>query len=270
MTLSVCVAGVTGWTGSAVAQGVLDADDLRLVSGVSRTAAGTDLGRAWGGEANDVPVFSTVAEALDGVEVLIEYTSHETVRENTLHAIEHGVSVVVGSSGLTADDYDEIDRAAHRREVAVLAAGNFSMTAAVAQAAALLAAKFLPSWEIIDYASEAKPDAPSGTARQMAEALAAVRAPHVEVAVGETAGLLAARGGTLGGAQVHSVRLPGFVLSTEVVFGLPDERLVIRHDAGTSAEPYVAGTLLATRSTPHRIGLTRGLAQLLLEADSSD
>ena len=50
MTLSVCVAGVTGWTGSAVAQGVLDADDLRLVSGVSRTAAGTDLGRAWGGE----------------------------------------------------------------------------------------------------------------------------------------------------------------------------------------------------------------------------
>ena len=270
MTLSVCVAGVTGWTGSAVAQGVLDADDLRLVSGVSRTAAGTDLGRAWGGDENGVPVFSTVAEALDGVDVLIEYTSHETVRENALHAIEHGVSVVVGSSGLSADDYDEIDRAARQKEVAVLAAGNFSMTAALAQAAASLAAKFLPSWEIIDYASEAKPDAPSGTAREMAETLAEVRAPHVEVEVSDTAGLLAARGGTVGSAQVHSVRLPGFVLSTEVVFGLPDERLVIRHDAGSSAAPYVAGTLLATRSTPHRVGLTRGLATLLLEPDSSD
>jgi 4-hydroxy-tetrahydrodipicolinate reductase len=97
-----------------------------------------------------------------------------------------------------------------------------------------------------------------------------VRAPHVEVDVSDTAGVLAARGGTLGGAQVHSLRLPGFVLSTEVVFGLPDERLVIRHDAGTSAAPYVAGTLLATRSTPLRVGLTRGLATLLLERDSSD
>ena len=69
----------------------------------------------------------------------------------------------------------------------------------------------------------------------------------------------------MAGGQVHSVRLPGFTLSTEVVFGLPDERLIIRHDAGTSAAPYVAGTLVAARAAPSRVGLTRGLDQLLLD-----
>ena len=72
-----------------------------------------------------------------------------------------------------------------------------------------------------------------------------------------------ARGATVGGAQVHSVRLPSFVVSTEVVFGLPDERLTIRHDAGGTAEPYVQGTLLAARKVPDLVGLTRGLDTLL-------
>jgi len=66
--------------------------------------------------------------------------------------------------------------------------------------------------------------------------------------------------------QVHSVRLPSFVVSTEVVFGLPDERLTIRHDAGGTPEPYVAGTLIAVRRVPARVGLTRGLDALLLES----
>ena len=73
-----------------------------------------------------------------------------------------------------------------------------------------------------------------------------------------------ARGATVGGTQVHSVRLPSFVVSTEVVFGLPDERLTIRHDAGGTPEPYVAGTLLAVRRVRERPGLTRGLDTLLV------
>ncbi|MGH3529662.1 MAG: dihydrodipicolinate reductase C-terminal domain-containing protein, partial [Pseudonocardiaceae bacterium] len=70
--------------------------------------------------------------------------------------------------------------------------------------------------------------------------------------------------------QVHSLRVPSFVVSTEVVFGLPDERLTIRHDAGSSALPYVEGTLLAIRALPGRIGLTRGLDTLLLGGSSAD
>lgn len=267
MTLSVCVAGVTGWTGRAVAQAVLEAEDLRLASGVSRGAAGKDLGLAWDGDENGVLVFGTVSEALDGVDVLVEFTSHEAVRDHVLEAIARGVAVVVGASGLGAADFDDIDRAARDQGVGVIAAGNFSVTAAMAQAAALLAAKHLPSWEIIDYASAAKPDAPSGTATELAERLGQVRAPYVEIPVSDTAGHPEMRGGTLGGTQVHSLRLPSFTASTEVVFGLPDERLAIRHDAGGTAAPYVTGTLLAARAVLGRVGLTRGLDQLLVGPD---
>jgi 4-hydroxy-tetrahydrodipicolinate reductase len=264
MTLKICVAGATGWTGRAVAEGVLDADDLALVSAVSRSASGQDLGQAWGGEPNGVPVFGAVDEALEGVDVLIDYTSHDAVFDNTLTALRNRVAVVVGSSGLGADEYAEIETAAIENGVAVVAAGNFSLTAALAQATALLAARHLPSWEIVDYASASKPDAPSGTSRELAERLAEIEAPAAEIPVAETAGHVEARGATVAGTQVHSVRLPGFTVSTEIVFGLPDERLTIRHDAGTSAAPYVAGTLLAARAVTGRSGLTRGLDTLLL------
>jgi 4-hydroxy-tetrahydrodipicolinate reductase len=265
MTLRVCVAGATGWTGRAVAEAILEADDLQLASAVTRSAAGQDLGTAWGGDPNGVPVFQRVSEALVGVEIVVDYTSHEAVRDNTLAAIAHGVAVVIGSSGLSAADLSDIDAAARDAGVGVIAAGNFSLTAAMAQAAALLVARFLPNREIIDYASAGKKDSPSGTARELAERLARVNETTVAIPVDQTAGLVAARGATVSGTQVHSLRLPGFAVSTEVVFALPDERLSIRHDAGPSPTPYVAGTLLAIRAATQRTGLIRGLDSLLLE-----
>jgi 4-hydroxy-tetrahydrodipicolinate reductase len=150
--------------------------------------------------------------------------------------------------------------------VGVVASGNFSVTAAMCQAAALLAARHLPQWEIIDYASSAKPDVPSGTARELAERLAEVREPELGVPIEDLHGPQEARGATIDGTQVHSVRLPSFVVSTEVVFAAPDERLSIRHDAGGTPEPYVEGTLLAVRRVPELVGLTRGLDTLLLAA----
>jgi 4-hydroxy-tetrahydrodipicolinate reductase len=266
MAVSVCVAGATGWVGRPVAEAVLAAEDLRLRSAVARSAAGRDLGAAWGGERIGVPVFGRVGEdALAGVDVLVDFTSHEAVRGNALAAIECGVPVVIGSSGLTTVDFADIDAAARAAGVGVIAAGNFSLTAAMALAAAVLAARHLPSWEILDYASAGKPDAPSGTAREVAERLAAVAAPVLAVAVERTGGQVEARGATVAGTQVHSVRLPSFVVSTEIVFAQPDERLVIRHDAGATPAPYLAGALLAIRAVPSRTGLTRGLDRLLLD-----
>src|SRR5215207_8326501 len=262
---SICIAGATGWTGQALVDGVLAAGDLELRAAVARSTVGQDLGTALGRQPLGVPVHGSVAEALEGVDVLIDYTSHDAVKGNTLAAIERGVHVVIGTSGLTAADFEEIDAAARQRGVGVIAAGNFSITAAMAQAAALLAARRLPHWEVIDYASDAKADVPSGTARELAERLAAVRAPAAPQPPDAVAGPAEARGASVGGAQVHSLRLPGFVVSTEVIFGLPDERLSIRHDAGGSATPYVAGTLLAARAVPGRPGLTRGLDTLLLD-----
>jgi 4-hydroxy-tetrahydrodipicolinate reductase len=263
---TVCVAGATGWTGRPVAEAVLAAPDLTLRAAVARAAAGRDLGEAWGVDALGVVVSGEVADALDGIDVLVDYTSHTAARRHTLAAVERGVHVVVGSSGLSADDYADIDTAARAAGVGVVAAGNFSLTAAMAQAAAMLVAPHLPHREIVDYASAGKPDAPSGTARELAERLGAVAVPIVEVPVERTAGRPEARGATIAGTQVHSVRLPSFVVSTEVVFALPDERLVIRHDAGGTPAPYVAGTLLAVRAAPHRVGLVRGLDTLLLSA----
>jgi 4-hydroxy-tetrahydrodipicolinate reductase len=248
--ISVCVAGVTGWTGRAVADAVETAPDLELVSGVSRS---------------DPARFSSVAEALDAVpaDVLVDYTHAAVVKGNVLAAIDRGVGVVVGTSGLTAADYAEIDARARAARVGVIAAGNFSVTAALLLRFAAEAARHLDAWEVIDYASAAKQDAPSGTARELAERLEGVRSPALDVPLGEMHGEREARGATVAGTQVHSLRLPSFTVSTEVVFAAEGERLAIRHDAGESATPYVAGTLLAIRALPGRVGLTRGLDQLL-------
>ena len=248
--IRVCVAGVTGWTGSAVAEAVDAADDLELVAGVSRA---------------DPERFSSVGEALDAVEadVLVDYTHASAVRENVLAAVGRGVGVVVGSSGLSAGDYAEIDGSARERGVGVVAAGNFSLGAALLLRFAVEAAEHFDTWEVVDFASAGKEDAPSGTARELAERLEEVRAPSLAVAVEDTLGARDARGATVGGTQVHSLRLPSFVVSTEVVFAAGGERLTLRHDAGDTPAPYVDGTLLAVRAVPGRVGLTRGLDRLL-------
>jgi len=244
--IRVCVAGVTGWTGSAVAEAVDAAADLELVAGVSRS---------------DPASHSTVAEALDATpaDVLVDYTSAAAIREHVLAALDRRVAVVVGSSGLSAADYEQIEQRARTQEVGVIAAGNFSITAALLLRFATEAARHVGSWEVIDYSSLGKPDAPSGTARELAERL---ESPTVAVPVEETLGAREARGATVGATQVHSLRLPSFSVSTEIVFGGEDERLSIRHDAGSTPAPYVAGTLLAVRAVTQRVGLTRGLDQL--------
>lgn len=248
--IRVCVAGVTGWTGRPVAGAIEAADDLELVAGVARS---------------DPEHFSTVAEALEAVpaDVLVDYTHAESVGPNVRVALERGVGVVVGSSGLTAEDYAAIDTLARERGVGVIAAGNFSLSAALVLRFALEAAEHFDFWEVIDYASAGKEDAPSGTARELAERLAAVHQPALGVSLADVLGAPNARGATVAGTQVHSLRLPGFVVSTQVVFASGGERLTLRHDAGPTPEPYVAGTLLAIRSVPGRVGLTRGLDRLL-------
>jgi 4-hydroxy-tetrahydrodipicolinate reductase len=262
--LTLAIAGATGWTGSAIVDGALAAPDITLKSAIARSTAGQDLGTALGREPIGVPIHADAAQALDGVDVLVEFTSHTYAKQLVLAAIGRGVAVVIGSSGLTADDFEEIDAAARAAGVGAVSAGNFSLTAAMALAAAELAARLLPQWEIIDYAKSTKPDAPSGTARELAERLAGVRAPEIGLPVAEVAGHPEARGATIAGTQVHSVRVPSFIVSTEVVFGAPDERLSIRHDAGGTAAPYVTGTLLAARRAREHTGLVRGLDRLLL------
>jgi 4-hydroxy-tetrahydrodipicolinate reductase len=263
VALRITLAGSTGWVGKALVAAIAASDDLVLAGAVSRSAAGQDAGEAAGLSRLGVAVSATLEEALkEPSDVVIDYTKPNAVKAHALTALAQGRHVVVGTSSLSAEDYAEIGAYAEKASRGVLAAGNFSITATLLRRFALEAARFVPDVEVIDYASAKKPDTPSGTARELAELLSDVRGSTTSKPVSELAGVRETRGGSLGAkepVQVHSLRMPSFVLSCEAVFGADNERLVIRHDAGSSAAPYVAGTLLAARRVGSFTGLRRGL-----------
>lgn len=267
--MKVCIAGATGWVGRELVTAIAASSDLVLAGAVSRSHAGRDIGEVLGGEAIGVTVAASVAEALAAgdIDVMVDYTKPAHVKDHALTAIARGVAVVIGTSGLTAADFQDIDTHARSHSVGVISAGNFSLTATLMQRFALMAAQMIGDVEVIDYAGAHKHDVPSGTARELAERLGEAR-EHAATAVpvAELHGEPATRGAVIGGVPVHSVRVPGFTLSCEAIFGLAGERLTIRHDAGTSAQPYVAGTLLAIRHVRKVIGLRRGLDSILARA----
>lgn len=264
MTTRICLAGATGWAGSELARGIAAVEELNLVAAVSRTHAGRVLGEVIGEPRLDCPIYASATEALQHrCDVFVEYTKPDTARANVLAALEHGAHVVIGTSGLSEEDYAGIDAAARARRRGVLAVGNFALTVVLLQKFAEMAARLIPQWEIIDYAHDDKPDAPSGTTRELAARLARVRQPEPTIPVADTVGERDARGATVSGSQIHSVRLPGYVIGAEVVFGMPDQRLTIRHDSGNSARPYVDGALLAIRKVSTLVGVHRGLDVVL-------
>jgi 4-hydroxy-tetrahydrodipicolinate reductase len=238
---------------------------VTLVAAVSRKHAGRSLGEALAEPRLTCPVYASAVEALTNpCDVFVEYTKPDTAKSNILAALAHGAHVVVGTSGLTNDDFAEIDAAARKHERGVLACGNFALTVVLLHRFAEAAARLIPQWEIIDYAHDDKVDAPSGTARELAARLAKVREPEPTVPIDQTVGPREARGATLSGSQIHSIRLPGYVIGAEIIFGMPDQRLTIRHDSGSSAHPYVDGALLAIRKVSGLVaGLHRGLDTVL-------
>ena len=264
MAIKVCLAGATGWAGSELARGIAKTADLELSAAVARRQAGQLLGDALGVPALTARIHATAAEALaEPCDVFVEYTKPASAKANILAALERGVHVVVGTSGLTEADYAQIDDAARAQQRGVLACGNFALTVVLLQKFAETAARLIPQWEIIDYAHDDKVDVPSGTARELAFRLSKVRAPQPTVPVERAIGPRETRGASVSGTQVHSIRLPGYVIGAEIVFGMPDQRLTIRHDSGGSARPYVDGALLAIRKVGGLVGVHRGLDSVL-------
>jgi 4-hydroxy-tetrahydrodipicolinate reductase len=264
MTIGVCLAGATGWAGSALARAIAASDDMQLVAAVSRTHAGRVLGEVLAEPRLTCPVYGTTQEALaHPCDVFFEFTHPDAARLNVLTALEGGADVVIGTSGLSDSDFSEIAAAAEAHQRAVLAVGNFALTVVLLQKFAEIAARYIPQWEIIDYANDAKPDAPSGTARELAFRLSQIRPSELTVPLNQTQGVPETRGARLAGSQVHSVRLPGYTISAEIIFGMPDQKLTLLHDSGTSAQPYVDGALLAIRKVHTFRGLRRGLDNVL-------
>jgi len=262
--LRICVAGATGWAGSELSKGIFASDDMEQVAAISRSNTGKALGDVIGVEGLDTPIYGTAEEALQShPDVLVEYTKPEVAKSHILAALRSGANVVVGTSGLSNEDYEEIDTLAKQINRGVLAVGNFALTVVLLQKFAEMAAKYIPHWEIIDYAHSEKRDAPSGTARELANRLAGIRESQLDVTLEETEGVRETRGARMQGTQVHSVRLPGYVISIDAIFGMPDQKLILRHEAGTSAEPYVSGALLAIREVGKLVGVHRGLDRVM-------
>lgn len=263
--IRICVAGATGWTGSAVVKAVLESPDMELAAAISRGGAGKDAALLAGlAEPCGVLCTGFTEEALaQPFDVWIDYTSPHTVKEHCFMAIGAGRNVVVGTSGLTAADYAEVDAAARAAGVGVVASGNYAITAALMIRFSLMAARYIDAFEVLDYASQTKPDVPSGTARELAERLGNVHKPVLGKPIDQIIGPQEARGATVNGVQVHSLRLPSYSASVTAEFAVPGARLTMTHDAGTEASVYADGTLLAARKVVGIKGLVRGLDNLL-------
>ena len=262
--IRICLAGATGWAGSELARGIFEAPDMELVSAVSRSHAGQNLEQAIGSKGLTTPIFATVEEAFKAQpDVLVEYTKPDVAKHHVMTALKSNAHVVIGTSGLSNDDYQEIDRIAQKVKRGVLAAGNFALTAVLLQKFAEMAAKYVPHWEIIDYAHSGKKDAPSGTARELADRLSKVQESQLDVPLDLIDGPRESRGARLHGSQVHSLRLPGYIISLDVIFGMPDQKLILRHESGSSAEPYVSGAILAIRKVGDLVGVHRGLDSVM-------
>ncbi len=264
MGIRVCLAGATGWAGSALAKGIFNAPDLELVSAISKSNGGRKLGSIIDQTENALLISSTVSDALlSNPDVFVEYTKPEVAKHNILQALQKGCHVLVGTSGLNEDDYGEIDEVAHAVGKGVLACGNFSLTAVLFQKFSEIAAKHIPHCEIIDYASSTKIDSPSGTARELAYRLSKIRESQLDVPLNEGQEPSGIRGARLNGTQVHSVRLPGYVLALDAIFGMPDQKLILKYEAGTGAQPFVDGALLGIRKVSSLVGVHRGLASVM-------
>lgn len=261
--LAVCIAGVTGAVGRLLTRTILDQGDLLLTSAVARSACGQTVGEVLSCDCN-VEIRPSLAEALshDKFDVLVDYTSASCAFDNVRIALASGIHVVVGSSGITAEQFESLDRVARVQQVGAIH-GNFAVTATLAQVFAAGAARYLKSWEIIEYAHDEKIDAVSGTARELASRLAETGPPEHRIAPDALVGDCRSRGASVAGTQVHAVRLPGMTAGFEIIFGRTHERLTIRHEAVTRAEPYVEGTLLAIRNVANLVGIHRGLDAVL-------
>ena len=253
--IRVGVIGATGRVGAEVCRAVHADADMELVAGISRSKAGEKASDALGLHGSDVVLAENLDSFLEaGVEVAVDFTNAEFAPEHVGWAIEHGMHIVVGTTGF------EVDDAWRDATVGVFVAPNFAIGAALMQRFATQAARHLPAVEIVELHHDGKADAPSGTAAATADAVANARADAWTGPASES--VAGVRGGERAGIRIHSIRLPGLVSHQEVIFGGQGQTLTVRHDS-TDRTSFVPGVLMAIRWAPSHPGLTVGLDAIL-------
>jgi 4-hydroxy-tetrahydrodipicolinate reductase len=261
--IRVGVIGAAGRMGLMVCRTVAEADDLTLVAAIDRSRIGQRIGALIGHPEVDVPISDELDRLLEAeVEVAIDFTHPDVVMDNVRWCVDHAVHLVVGTTGITQEDLQEIERAIgdEGAESNVIVASNFALGAVLMLRFAAQAVRFFPAVEVIELHHDQKADAPSGTAMATVRRLQEER--HETWKGPPSENLEGVRGGDADGIRVHSVRLPGLVAHQEIIFGGQGQTLTIRHDS-TDRGSFMPGVLMATRAVLGRRGLTVGLESLL-------
>lgn len=248
--LRVAVAGASGKVGREVATAVLDQKDLQLVGALGRRSAGRDLGEVLGRGSLGIPIDRDMDRLLTRtpVEVLVDFTEAQAAVEHAFACVEAGVHQVIGATGISRAELEDLDVRCRRRGIGAVVAPNFAIGALLMMRLAALVAPFMSRCEIIELHHQDKLDAPSGTSLRTV------------ALISRALGLGEDRASAI---PIHSVRLPGLVAHQEIIFGLEGQTLTIRHDA-TSRSSFVPGVLLSVRRVPQLRGV-HSLEQILFD-----
>ena len=269
-TIPVVVNGACGKMGREVIKVVAAAEDMTLVGAIDKTpeVQGQDIGEIAGCGPVEVPVTADLEATLvmaqsEGLAVMVDFTHPATVYESVRAAIAYGVRPVVGTTGLSEAQLQDLAEFADKASTGCLIIPNFSIGIVLLQQAALQAAQYFDHVEIIELHHNQKADAPSGTAIQTAQMLSSLRKPYNPPQVEETEHLTGARGSsTDDGIRIHSVRLPGLIAHQEMIFGAPGQLYTLRHDTSDRAS-FMPGVLLAIRRVLPLKSLIYGLDKIL-------
>lgn len=252
--IKVLVSGALGRMGRTVVDAVKNDSELELVGAVD----------IFGGEVDGMKVETDLNSALENCnpDVMVDFTRPDSVFKNVMIALEKKVSPVVGTTGLSDEQKNQIREAAEKNNTPAFIAPNFAIGAVLMMLLSQKVAKYMPDVEIIELHHDKKLDAPSGTAELTAKMIAEVREKHFQGNPDETEKIPHARGADYEGMKIHSVRLPGYVAHQEVIFGGLGQTLTIRHDS-MGRDSFMPGVVLACKKVRELKGLTVGLDKIL-------
>ncbi|MEG2637947.1 MAG: 4-hydroxy-tetrahydrodipicolinate reductase [Clostridiales bacterium] len=263
--MKVAMIGVNGKMGRAILAGIIDSANVKIVGAVDIVGVGADISALIGGEPRNIIVENSMEKMIKDKEpdVIIDFTSPKTVKNNVKIALANKVHIIVGTTGLSPDDLEEINSLAKEVSRVAFVVPNFALGAVLMMNFSAQAAKYFPNVEVIELHHDQKLDAPSGTAIKTLEMMAAEREKIHQGNPQEVEKIKGARGGEYQGMRVHSVRLPGYVAHQEVLFGGRGQTLSIRHDS-MNRDSFVDGVLLTLNSIGDlQPGLTYGLEKVL-------
>lgn len=256
--IKVLVAGFMGSMGQKTVQMVNENDDFELVGAYN---PGIDVAHMQGmGLSNNVKLISSLDDIETDADVWVDFTIPSAVFGNVKFAIEHGIHPVVGTSGMTTDQVNQLQDLAAQKHVGGIIAPNFGLSAVLLMKFAKEAAKYMPDVEIIEMHHDDKLDAPSGTAMSTAQMISEVRGDKPAPKSEES--LKGVRGGDYHGIKIHAVRLPGYVAHEQVLFGGKGEALTIRQDSFDRGS-FMNGVKLAIPAAAKATDLIFGLENIL-------